>query len=199
MACANPRQVTILEGVPMQAVAAMSSSSLNACNAADPNGGHAAVSGHASEHLGATELSQNLLEDGLTGIVVRTSLDLRRAFVSSACKRLLGCEPECWVGRDVADTIHLDEAGAEFLRSLRAVASGELQRGSAIYRVRHPRKHWVWVEELFWQECDVDGRVRAIVGVLRDVSERLRQADELRLAKEVAERALVAAQQASRS
>src|SRR5215212_4451788 len=62
MACANPRQVTILEGVPMQAVAAMSSSSLNACNAADPNGGHAAVSGHASEHLGATELSQNLLD-----------------------------------------------------------------------------------------------------------------------------------------
>src|SRR3954447_18751781 len=178
----------------------MSSRISDACSIAGPtvSAGWAVFDGSASLPSWS-ETDFRLLADSLSGVVVRTSLDLKREAVSPACKRLLGCEPEEWAGRAVSDTIHLDEARAELLRSLRGVASGDLERGAAIYRLRDKRKHWVWVEETFQPARDADGRITAIIGVIRDVSERLRQADELRLAKETAERALAEAQQASRS
>src|SRR4051794_11540815 len=178
----------------------MSSRISDACSIAGPtvSAGWAVFDGSASLPS-SSETDFRLLADSLSGVVVRTSLDLKREAVSPACKRLLGCEPEERAGRAVADTIHLDEAGAELLRSLRGVASGDLEPGAAIYRLRDKRKRWVWVEETFQPARDADGQITAIIGVIRDVSERLRQADELRLAKETAERALAEAQQASRS
>jgi len=140
-----------------------------------------------------------LLADSISDMIVLNSLDLVRAYLSPASRRLIGYEPEEWVGRPVSDAVHLDEASAEYLENLRAVAAGDLERGSAVYRLRHRTKHWVWVEETFQPARDADGRITAVVGTIRDVSERLRQADELGLARETAERALAEAQQASRS
>ena len=140
-----------------------------------------------------------LLADSISDIVVLNSLDLVRAYVSPAGRRLIGYEPEEWVGRPVSDAIYLDEASAAYLESLRAVAAGDLERGSAVYRLRHRTKHWVWVEETFQPVRDAGGRIAAVIGTIRDVSERLRQADELRLAAEITRRALAEAQQASRS
>jgi len=56
-----------------------------------------------------------------------------------------------------------------------------------LHRLRHKRGHWVWVEAAFRL---LDGREPATVLVaIRDVSERQRQSEELKLAKEAAEQA----------
>ncbi len=92
-------------------------------------------------------------------IAIRYGLDLARKAASPGCRRLLGYEPDEWISLSVADTAYLDEAGAEWLRALRAVASGAAERGSAIYRLCHKTKHWVWVEETLRPERDAEGRV----------------------------------------
>ena len=93
-------------------------------------------------------------------------------FVSEAARRILGQEPDDWVGRDGFELIHPDDVGlaAESLGT--TVDSGPGVKEPLLLRVRHADGSWRQVEILTNNLLDVE-HVAGLVITARDVSERM--------------------------
>ncbi|MBM3791442.1 MAG: PAS domain S-box protein, partial [Acidobacteria bacterium] len=108
-------------------------------------------------------------------------------FVSPAVFDRLGYEPAEVVGRPYEDFVHPDESAA--LRN----ALGEILAGRHApvvrHRMRHKQGRYVWIETSGHGLRDEDtGRLREVVAVSRDVSAQMDAEENLRRAKEFAER-----------
>ncbi len=99
-------------------------------------------------------------------------------YVSPAVRRILGYEPEELLGVFVPTLLHPEEiqvAAEAFERSTRTPGSSE----PLTLRSRHKDGHWVYMETVFTNLLS-DPAVGAMVANSRDVSERVRQQEELR-------------------
>ncbi|HEY8381185.1 MAG TPA: PAS-domain containing protein [Microvirga sp.] len=142
--------------------------------------------------LRESEERYRLLADHATDMIVRMDLDGVRQYVSPTCREVIGYEPENLVGRVPGEMIHEEDQGTT--RSvISRLASGEADRLTATYRLRHSRGHWVWVEaNMRLIRHPMTNAPAGIVSALRDVTDRKRQAAELEAAKAVAEQAAAA-------
>src|SRR5206468_698578 len=73
-----------------------------------------------------SEANYRLIGDYSTDMIVRAGLDGVRQYVSPACRRLFGYEPEELVGTRASDFIHPDDR-ADALSLRRRLESGERQ------------------------------------------------------------------------
>jgi PAS domain S-box-containing protein len=150
----------------------------------------------AEKAISESEARYRLLAENARDIIVRSTADGRRLYVSQACREILGYEPEELLAMRLQDTIHPDdvplvEAGR------RLVLEGGGEDVSTTYRVRHKAGHWLWIEARRRAVRNDAGEPVELVSVLRDVTERQRQSEELQRAKETAERALEQARKSS--
>ncbi len=108
-----------------------------------------------------------LLTENASDIIIRLSPEFRRMYVSSACRDLLGYEPEEMIGQHPRELMHPTERDA-----MEQALFGRLRAGDAAARAsfRMMRKDgaYVWVEASCRRLEDGSG----FVAVLRDVSER---------------------------
>ncbi|MDO9426783.1 MAG: sensor domain-containing diguanylate cyclase [Methylobacterium sp.] len=133
----------------------------------------AQMSLHRTEaRLRESEAHYRLLADNTSDMIVRSSLDTRRQYVSPASRTLLGYEPDELVGTLPMDQIHPDDAET-FTRVLAALGAGRMARAVTRQRYRRKDGSWVWVEVTFnLTRHAVDGRPTGYVAAVRDVSER---------------------------
>ncbi|WP_298688084.1 diguanylate cyclase [uncultured Sphingomonas sp.] len=123
-----------------------------------------------------SERMHRLLADSSRDIVVRLRLDGTPLYVSPACRRLLGYEPEEMCGLSLRDTIHPDDRPAVG-RVWKSMLDGMIDP-SCVYRERHRDGHYVWLEATCSLVTDpTTGAPIEVVAGVRDVS--LRRAAEI--------------------
>lgn len=130
--------------------------------------------------IGARWGSSDLLFDTVlrnsSDLVIVVDHDGTLIFVSDAAKRILGRDPQHWVGRNAFDLLHPDDVG---LAAEAMVTSLEGEAGvkePVVLRVEHADGHWRPVEVVANNLGD-DPRVGGLLINVRDLGDRL-QASE---------------------
>ena len=146
-----------------------------------PAGGVQAVIGVVEDVTDLRELTRTWGDRQLMfDAVLANSSDLvvivdpvgRLSFVSAAARRILGRDPQAWIGRDVFDLLHPDDLGyaAEALGG--SVESGPGVKDPIVVRVRHADGSWRKVEIVANNLIDVE-HVGGLVVTARDITERV--------------------------
>ncbi len=146
-----------------------------------PAGGVQAVIGVVEDVTDLRELTRTWGDRQLMfDAVLANSSDLvvvvdpvgRLSFVSAAARRILGRDPQAWIGRDVFDLLHPDDLGyaAEALGG--SVESGPGVKDPIVVRVRHADGSWREVEIVANNLIDVE-HVGGLVVTARDITERV--------------------------
>ena len=127
----------------------------------------------AEQAIQESETRHRLLAETTTDVITQLDLEFRRIYVSSACRKVLGFEPEELLDQRPSAMMHPDDAALaqQFARRLLA---GTVPNAEATisYRTRHKMGHWVWIEAGMTLVRDQNGEPNSIVCSLRDVSER---------------------------
>ncbi len=127
------------------------------------------------------------LADNSTDMMATMALDSTILFVSPACRRILGYDPDELIGRKTLAITHPDD-----LKSVLAVFAGlrEAGPGDATYayrfRGRHKDGQWVWLEGQPRVEFDVSGTPVSYQDVVREISSRKAAEDALEASRAMA-------------
>ena len=125
-----------------------------------------------------------LLAENTTDIVIWSNLDTSRRYVSLAVRSVLGYTPEELIGTKPTDFVHPDDAAA-YSRLLADLCQGAMANIITTQRYRHKDGSFVWIEVSFSLTRDeADGPVTGYVASLRDVSDRKRIEEDLRISEE---------------
>ncbi len=106
-------------------------------------------------------------------LVVVVDLHGRLSFVSHAAQRMLGHDPQHWMGRDVFELLHPDDIGRAAEAMANTVTTGPGVKEALELRVRHADGTWRDVE-IVANNLSEDVHVGGLVITARDISERLR-------------------------
>ncbi|MDQ3929749.1 MAG: PAS domain-containing protein, partial [Chloroflexota bacterium] len=134
-------------------------------------------------------------EETLEGIIsaspdIITILDLdgRIRSTSPAAGDILGYAPDEHLGRSVLELTHQGDR-PRLSNLLRATTTGHLQDAPVRHRYRHANGNWVLLESNSRLLTDNQGRFSGAVVISRDVTEQARFEEELREARDEADRA----------
>lgn len=117
--------------------------------------------------IAISEGHHRLLAENVNDMIVRYSPDLRRTYVSPACRDLLGYEPEELIAKHPRDLVHPDDREALDHSLFERLLAGNTT-ARATYRAIRKDGRYVWIEISFRRLEDRSG----FVGAMRDVSER---------------------------
>jgi PAS domain S-box-containing protein len=141
----------------------------------------------AERNARESEREYRILADNSTDMIVRTSVDGVRRYLSPACRTLLGYEPAELLGTHAASRVHPDDLAAMKAAFTRLRSGSEM--AIALARQRRKDGSYVWIEGNMRLTVDAATGEREIVSVVRDVGAREAAAEELRRAKIEAETA----------
>jgi PAS domain S-box-containing protein len=139
----------------------------------------------AEKHARENEERYRLLADNSSDLIVLTR-DGEAVYVSPAARRLYGYEPEELIGTKLEDYVHPDDLPAL------ATAKAEVRdKGEAlvVYRCRNRKGEMISVEASWRRSSAVNGKSTESVVVARDITQRVRNEEALRAAKEHADAA----------
>ncbi len=139
----------------------------------------------AEQSARENEERYRLLADNSSDLIVLTR-DGKPVYVSPAARRLYGIEPEELIGTKIEDRVHPDD-----LPALEAAAAEVRTKGEALvaYRCRNKKGEMISVEASWRGSPASDGEAAGLVVVARDVTQRVRNEEALRAAKEHADAA----------
>jgi PAS domain S-box-containing protein len=146
--------------------------------------------GRAEREARESERRYRLLAESSFDMIVRFDpRNQRRTYISPACRRLYGYEPEEAMAMSAVDIIHPDD-----LPGVREALSRLEQDnvGPIAYRGRRKDGTYIWVEASLTRSTNPETGIVEVVSVVRDVSERVRYEAALRQAKEQADGANLA-------
>ncbi|MDB5084726.1 MAG: domain S-box protein [Bacilli bacterium] len=123
------------------------------------------------EKLLEVEQLYNLISENAQDIISCSAPDGTCVYVSPAVRTLLGYDPEEVLGQRVAASWHPDDLAELMKRTFADVDMFSC-------RVRHKKGHYVWFETTFKNIRNENGDIQLVVGVGRDITERM-QAEEL--------------------
>jgi len=142
--------------------------------------------------LAENEASYRLLADTATDVISRSDLEGTLLYLSPAFERVTGYPASELVGRNIADIVHPDDAGAYFAHFARMI-KGKHASGSPVeFRIRHKDGRWIYIEGNPTLVRGDDGRAFGFVDVSRDNTRRKALEAELRAARQEAETAAAA-------
>ncbi len=122
------------------------------------------------------------MAENTSDMVIFSDATLSPRYCSPAVRRVLGREPEEFVGRWHEHLVHPDDMAA--VRE--AVAAAVAGEHSPIFlvRVRHADGHWVWVGAATSPILDDEGTFAGVAGIFRDESGRVAAEEALRESEE---------------
>lgn len=125
---------------------------------------------HLNANLLDSEMRYRTLADNASDLITLRDTDLNIRYISPACRRLLGYEPEELRALRYEDLYHPDDVET-VLRMQRAL-SADAPTVKFIKRLRHKSGAYFWFEVIYnWVAAGADGWAQ-IVTVARDVTER---------------------------
>jgi PAS domain S-box-containing protein len=134
----------------------------------------------AEQALKASELQLRLIVENATDMISSHAPDSTIRYVSPSCRTLLGFEPEELLGRKAADFIHPDDIAMTW-----EVIQSAVRFRKPGYQVEHRglRKNgeYIWVEDHAHLLYDEAGELTEIQCSVRDITERRRNEESLRI------------------
>ena len=121
----------------------------------------------AAATLRASEERYRELVESLHDVIFEIGPDERLTYVSPAIAAFGDARPEDFVGRSIRDIVHPDDLPAA-LESLQRTIAGV--REPLVFRVRGPLGRVRWVRTSSRPVFDADGSLRALRGVMTDVT-----------------------------
>jgi PAS domain S-box-containing protein len=109
----------------------------------------------------------------------------QRTYVSPACRRLYGYEPEEAMAISAKQIIHPDDLAG--VNEALARLEHDAEQAPILYRGRRKDGTYIWVEASLTRSRNPDTGATEIVSIVRDVSERMRYEGALYQAKEEAD------------
>jgi PAS domain S-box-containing protein len=125
-----------------------------------------------------------LLAENATDVVFRTGLDGTRLYLSPSTRDIYGYEPDELVGTAATNLVHPDDA-PRLKADVEATIAGEIGHETTVYRMRHKKGHWVSLEARRRLVKDEQGTPLEVVGIVRDITERVRLEEQLRQAQKM--------------
>jgi PAS domain S-box-containing protein len=126
-----------------------------------------------------------LLADNSSDLIVLTR-DGEAVYVSPAARRLYGYEPEELIGTMIEDRVHPDDLPALAVAEAEVRAKGE---ALVVYRCRSKKGEMLSIEASWRRSSAADAKSTEFVVVARDITQRVRNEEALRAAKEHADAA----------
>ncbi|HEX3034165.1 MAG TPA: PAS domain S-box protein [Thermodesulfobacteriota bacterium] len=126
------------------------------------------------EALRESEEKYRTLVEHSYDLIIETSVNGRFLYVSPNHKAVLGYKPRELIGRDIFELIHPDdskETRAEFQRAILTGSSGH-----SVFRFKHKRGRWHWLESMGRVFRTSTGEFRGIIAS-RDITKQ-KQAEE---------------------
>jgi PAS domain S-box-containing protein len=142
-----------------------------------------------------SERLYRLLADNSSDLITLGPIDGALSYLSPAVHAMLGYTVEEAYSLGAGTWIAPEDRPA--VAAATANLTEAKPTASANFRLRHKAGHLVWVEGLFRRVTDPQSGELTVITTIRDVSERQRQSDELRVARDIAELALAKAHNAS--
>lgn len=136
----------------------------------------------SEEELRRSEEKYRLVTENASDMITRSTADLVRTYVSSACVTILGYQPEELIGKTGVEIIHPHDLPA----TLATFASHKDSRDPFTYTTRclHKDGHYVWVEGIASTVRDPNtGEIHEYITVARDISQR-KQLDAILMEQE---------------
>jgi PAS domain S-box-containing protein len=134
-----------------------------------------------------SERRYRLLAESSFDMIVRFDpSDQRRTYISPACRRLYGYEPDEALAMSAAEIIHPDDL-PKVQEALNRLEYGD--HAPITYRGRRKDGSYIWVEASLKRSTNPVTGAAEVVSVVRDISERVRYEAALRQAKEQADAA----------
>ena len=121
---------------------------------------------------GSTELLFDTILRNSSDLVVVADHEGTLVFLSAASRRILGRDPEHWVGRNAFDLIHPDDVGLAAEALVRTIDSGAGVKEPLELRVLNVESGWRSVEIVANNLSD-DPRVGGLLINVRDMTERI--------------------------
>jgi PAS domain S-box-containing protein len=141
--------------------------------------------GLAEQSARDSERHFRLLAENSSDMLVRSRPgELGRLYVSPACRRIYGYEPEELIGANPEELIHPDDIGL-FRDSAQKL--DYCDQALVTYRVRRKDGTYLWVESSRTRAMNPETGEAENISIVRDVTDRVRNEEELRLAKERAD------------
>ncbi|WP_430912069.1 PAS domain S-box protein [Methylobacterium sp. sgz302541] len=137
----------------------------------------------ADEARQDSEARYRLLADNTSDLIVLGHADGRRSYISPAVETMLGYGLEEARGIGMRDWIHPEDIATVFATT--QGLSAARPAAVATFRLRHKAGHHIWAEAAFRRVEDGSGST--VVSAIRDVTERVEQAERLRQAMVAAE------------
>ncbi|HEY1941808.1 MAG TPA: PAS domain S-box protein [Roseiarcus sp.] len=143
----------------------------------------------AERRLKESEARYRLLAEHSTDMVLELDADLRRRYVSPACREIFGFEPEELIGGTTGVMSHPEDS-ERLADALQALLDGRADRETVVSRRRHRDGRWIWVETRYRAVRDAQsGATTGIIASVRDISERKAVEDRLAEANQLLEAA----------
>lgn len=126
-----------------------------------------------SEQLRESEQKYRVITENSLDMISRHADDDYATFlyVSPACRRILGYEPEEIVGSTGYIHIHEDDLPA-FVAFLKEIREQEDSKETVVFRCRHKKGHYVWLETTSRYMYNQEGDTYGYTAVSRDITER---------------------------
>ena len=128
--------------------------------------------------LQESESRHRALSDSVVDVMAEFAADGRIQFVSPSITDLTGYRQAQVIGSNFSLWLHRDDVERAKEHFARTIAQSHSPMPSPVLRVRREQADWIWIETTARSFIAQDGDVH-VVATLRDVSDRVRQAEEL--------------------
>jgi PAS domain S-box-containing protein len=142
----------------------------------------------ALRELRTSEERYRVLSETTLDLLAELDAEGRVVFVSPSCQEVLGFRPEEIVGTTPFNLIHPDDVERLAQLFLTRLDADHRPQHNQVFRVRHRSGEWRWLQGGGVNFRAPDGSTH-IVSVSRDVTERVRHAEERRMLEERVRRA----------
>jgi len=130
-----------------------------------------------------SERRYRLLAENTRDVIIWSTLDSTRRYVSPAAKTVFGYDAAELIGTQPLDFVHADDV-EDYRQVLDHLQNCRIDHAVAQQRYRHKDGSWVWVEASFCLTHDRGGgNATGYVVSLRDITDRKKAEDALRLSE----------------